>query len=492
MEISVPDPQPGWADVVDAELPAQPLFADVVGRSHRGSESSDMDLDGDVHFHRYENRLGDEDKENMHPFNLLPERPCTAHFNLPSKDLPTSAVFDDLKNCGIRAAGVRCLQRTPNGFVTVTFSSADYRSLFLKKSSYIPKRFSSSRSGPSTTKSPFTFVAVYDLPYELLDSALKHRLSRYGNVRNIRRCGLQGYEGIQNGTRVVKMELRQSIPSFLRFGRRLARVKHDGQVSTCRKCHLPDHVARVCPNVVCFNCDQLGHTYRDCTEPNKCSICKEDGHYAVDCPLSWWRRPTSHRDEPAQDHPDAAPTASDDANNAADHHTTPPAGDTSHLPVPTPLVPEPGFTSHSDLSPSESSPPTSSSASSLLASALPDESQDSQPQSQSILLDPSLTTQPSSSSEPPDPGSTPVLFSTPMDSSTSAPGSQDSTTDSDLVLAAMDVTETPDDPVRTRSSSLVKRKPARVDPSQGPPARKATAPYPVSNPRKKSNNPPPS
>ena len=160
MANSVTDPQPGWADVVDAELPAQPLLAEVVGRSHYGSESSDMDLESDVHFHRYESRLGEEDKENMHPFNLLPERPCTAHFNLPSKDLPTSAVFDDLKNCGIRAAGVRCLQRTPNGFVTVTFSSADYRFLFLKKSAYIPKRFSSSCPGPSTTKSPFTFVAV--------------------------------------------------------------------------------------------------------------------------------------------------------------------------------------------------------------------------------------------------------------------------------------------------------------------------------------------
>ena len=152
MENSVTDPQPGWADV-DVQLPAQPLFADV-GRPHHGSESSDMDLDGDVHFHRYESRLGDEDKENMHLFNLLPERPCTAHFNLPSKDLPTSAVFDDLKNCGIRVAGVRCLQRTPNGFVTVRFSSTNYRSLFLKKSAYIPKRFSFSRPGPLRLNRP--------------------------------------------------------------------------------------------------------------------------------------------------------------------------------------------------------------------------------------------------------------------------------------------------------------------------------------------------
>ena len=51
MKNSVNDPQPGWADVVDAKLPAQPLFAHVVGRPHHGSESSDMDLDGDAHFY---------------------------------------------------------------------------------------------------------------------------------------------------------------------------------------------------------------------------------------------------------------------------------------------------------------------------------------------------------------------------------------------------------------------------------------------------------
>ena len=80
---------------------------------------------------------------------------------------------------------------------------------------------------------------------------------------------------------------------FLRFGRRLVCIKHDGQVPTCRKCHQPGHVARLCTNVSCFNCDQLGPTFRDCPDILKCGISKEDGHYAVDCELSWWRRPVS-------------------------------------------------------------------------------------------------------------------------------------------------------------------------------------------------------
>ena len=38
-----------------------------------------------------------------------------------NKDTDLSQVFADLKNCVIRAAVVRCLQRDPSGSVSVTF-----------------------------------------------------------------------------------------------------------------------------------------------------------------------------------------------------------------------------------------------------------------------------------------------------------------------------------------------------------------------------------
>ena len=227
------DPHPSWAErssaeVMDLDSAADPpSYAEIASSSHQRHESSSSSVcpdsspapDGDGLFVDYDARLLDSEKGTIHPFNLLPDRPCSVHFMLADKSVGSSVIFDDLKTCDIRVSGVRCLQRSPNGFVSITFSTADFRDLFLCKSSFIPRRRSSSSSSRyDSSSSIFTFVAVFDAPYELLDGALSHRLSRYGTVFDIRRCMLYGYNGIQTGTRVFKMQLNESIPSYLRFG----------------------------------------------------------------------------------------------------------------------------------------------------------------------------------------------------------------------------------------------------------------------------------
>ena len=137
------DLQSNWADCseamdLDAAVSDQLSYADVTrsSRQRRGSSSSYASdtPDGDSLFVAYDYRVPDSAKGTIHPFNLLPDRPCSAHFTLEDKDIPASAIFDDLKNCGVRVSGVRCLQRSPNGFVSVTFSTAANRDLFLRKS----------------------------------------------------------------------------------------------------------------------------------------------------------------------------------------------------------------------------------------------------------------------------------------------------------------------------------------------------------------------
>ena len=47
------------------------------------------------------------------------------------------------------------------------------------------------------------------------------------------------------------------------------------------------HFARECPNVVFFNCDNLGHISKECPDSPRCCICKFLNHLAINCEYSW-------------------------------------------------------------------------------------------------------------------------------------------------------------------------------------------------------------
>jgi len=55
---------------------------------------------------------------------------------------------------------------------------------------------------------------------------------------------------------------------------------------TCRKCNQEGHLAKDCdiPDT-CRKCKQEGHMAKDCEIPDKCMKCKEEGHLARDCHL---------------------------------------------------------------------------------------------------------------------------------------------------------------------------------------------------------------
>lgn len=228
------------------------------------------------------------EKDNFHPYNTPRERPCSAFFHLPEHFTTVKDIFDGLLRDGIPASPVRCLQRLPNDGVLVTFSSEEVRNRFLRKSSLIiRKRISVVH--PASRR--LTFVNVYDAPYELPDSAIEERLKPYGRIYSHRRGKCQGYPDVFNGVRHLRMALEDDIPCFLRFGRFQVRVKYENPPKTCRKCNSPDHLAKECTAVVCFNCDGTGHLSRSCLDGMRCCICKSKEHVAVDCIHSWYRRP---------------------------------------------------------------------------------------------------------------------------------------------------------------------------------------------------------
>uniref|UniRef100_A0A669CNT7 CCHC-type domain-containing protein n=1 Tax=Oreochromis niloticus TaxID=8128 RepID=A0A669CNT7_ORENI len=56
-----------------------------------------------------------------------------------------------------------------------------------------------------------------------------------------------------------------------------------GQTLCCRKCGGKGHDAEHCDQVRCRSCNSMGHSTRDCTEPKRCHLCESEEHMARDC-----------------------------------------------------------------------------------------------------------------------------------------------------------------------------------------------------------------
>lgn len=327
--------------------------------------------------------LSEFEKEHFHRENVMPDRPYTAFFTAPAASFTTKDIFDALLTDGIPASAVRCLQRSPNGNVLVTFASKQYRDLFLRRSSFVVRR---ERYVTHPGSRRILFVTIYDAPHELPDSAIEHRLSRYGKIFSSRRGKVPGYPDVFNGLRHLRMELNTHVPCFLRFGKFQIRVKYDGQPITCRRCNSRDHLYKDCRNEVCFNCDRTGHHSRMCTEDMRCCICKEEGHMAIDCQHSWYRRPPASNALSPESSSVIVPPASESAPAesapdpaAADQAS--PEDETSSLEM---LVEE--NVSNEDTQSSPSVEP-STAVSDQAASESPAGTEDQQPSSDAPLLD---------------------------------------------------------------------------------------------------------
>lgn len=253
--------------------------------------------------------------------NRLPDRPCTAYFYLQDTSISSEDIFSEISAHGLRSTDVKCLQRNPAGHTYITFTTNSNRNIFLKKSSFVSRRQASNCNlVPHFNRR--VFVAVYDAPYELANEAIAHRLSRYGNIESHRRSSMQNHPSIHNGNRTFCFSrLSKHIPSFMRFGKFLLRVKYSGQLPTCRKCHCHDHQAKACPNTVCYNCDGIGHTCQNCPTGELCLICRSSEHRAAYCPFSWRRNDPDYGDS---DNDADADDAADNVLDADNDISSPP------------------------------------------------------------------------------------------------------------------------------------------------------------------------
>ena len=93
--------------------------------------------------------------------------------------------------------------------------------------------------------------------------------------------------GIWNGCRQFRVILEKERggydgyrhpPASFSIGESRGVLFYAGQPKYCRKCLGFGHLAEGCTLVRCLNCNELGHTRRDCSRPERCTICGEEGH----------------------------------------------------------------------------------------------------------------------------------------------------------------------------------------------------------------------
>lgn len=93
-----------------------------------------------------------------------------------------------------------------------------------------------------------TLVTVKNAPFEMENEAVTNALRRYGRVSSIKRHTHthERAQGIQTGTRSVKMEVKHKIPPTLTVSGYTLTVSYSGQARACCKCGGQDHVTHDC------------------------------------------------------------------------------------------------------------------------------------------------------------------------------------------------------------------------------------------------------
>ena len=163
----------------------------------------------------------------MDPENNIPEQPLTAFFR-PRSFLPAEDVFSALSEAGIDGSNISCIQRQSSGDILLTFRQKSFKDDFLKKS------FLSVRGSPFAFQDvdrPLTYLQVFDAPHEMPDTTIISRLSKYCDVISHHRgmFRFEGWENVQDGVCHYRVQIKQPIPSFMRFGKALVLFHYEGQ-----------------------------------------------------------------------------------------------------------------------------------------------------------------------------------------------------------------------------------------------------------------------
>ena len=99
-----------------------------------------------------------------------------------------------------------------------------------------------------------------DLPCEVPDDSVRAALRPFGEVHSLQKSFHDGFPGLFDGSRIVKMSLAKDSPPVLLVAGFECRIWYRRQPQNCPICRAPGHRVKECPfNGVCRRCRQPGH-----------------------------------------------------------------------------------------------------------------------------------------------------------------------------------------------------------------------------------------
>ncbi|KXJ76350.1 hypothetical protein RP20_CCG009814 [Aedes albopictus] len=90
-------------------------------------------------------------------------------------------------------------------------------------------------------------VRVHDLPPDMSNAEVADHMKKYGKVKSVvREVWKKYFPGTLNGVRVVRIELKEPIPSYIRLGDDMSMVTYKSQIATCLHCGHKTHPKMKC------------------------------------------------------------------------------------------------------------------------------------------------------------------------------------------------------------------------------------------------------
>lgn len=90
---------------------------------------------------------------------------------------------------------------------------------------------------PMYVEDTSTNVRIHDLPPSMPDEVVVDYMEQFGKVKSVAREKWAKYfPGIQNGVRVLRIELVKPVPSYIRIQDSVGTVNYDAQIHTCHNC----------------------------------------------------------------------------------------------------------------------------------------------------------------------------------------------------------------------------------------------------------------